>query len=269
MRVQRVLTKDEAVVPVIAGSGPELELLRGNLADGFEPAGRNVSLQKLLPPVDPPAVFLVGLTYRDHAKEMGMGLPEFPVVAMKPTTSVIAAGETIRLPRFLRSDSVDFEAELAVVIGRTCRNLAPSEATNYIAGYTIANDVSARDWQKIHGGGQWTKGKGFDTFCPLGPCLVTPDELADPGGLTIRSRLNGEVFQESSTRELIFPVSELVAFLSGSTTLLPGTVILTGTPPGVGMARTPPRHLRPGDMVEIEIEGIGTLTNPVAEESVA
>jgi 2-keto-4-pentenoate hydratase/2-oxohepta-3-ene-1,7-dioic acid hydratase in catechol pathway len=185
---------------------------------------------------------------------------------MKSPGAVQHPGKPIELPRALRSDEVDYEAELAVVIGKECRNASSERALDYVLGYTCANDVSARDWQKRWGGGQWCRGKTFDTFAPLGPCLVTPDEIPDPNALAIRCTVSGEIMQDWTTRDMIFDVPTLIAFLSGSTTLLPGTVILTGTPHGVGMAHKPPRWLRPGDIVTVEIEGIGQLTNPVAEE---
>ena len=162
---------------------------------------------------------------------------------------------------------MDYEGELVVVIGRRCRNVSRAEALEAVLGFTCGNDVSARDWQKQWGGGQWCRGKTFDTFAPLGPVLVAPEELENPLRLALRTRLNGELVQEGDTSDMIFDVPSLIAFLSGSTTLLPGTVIFTGTPEGVGMAATPPRWLRPGDGVSVEIEGIGTLTNPVIAES--
>jgi 2-keto-4-pentenoate hydratase/2-oxohepta-3-ene-1,7-dioic acid hydratase in catechol pathway len=162
---------------------------------------------------------------------------------------------------------VDYECELAVVIGKASRNVSREKALDYVLGYTCANDVSARDWQKQFGGGQWCRGKTFDTFCPLGPWLVTPDEIPNPNALKIRTRVNGELLQDSTTEDMIFDVPRLIEFLSGSTTLLPGTVILTGTPQGVGMARNPPRWLKAGDMVSEEVERIGTLTNPVMDET--
>jgi 2-keto-4-pentenoate hydratase/2-oxohepta-3-ene-1,7-dioic acid hydratase in catechol pathway len=185
---------------------------------------------------------------------------------MKSPAAVQDPGAPIVLPRHLRSDEVDYEVELAVVIGRTCKNVRRSEALSYVAGYTIANDVSARDWQKKWGGSQWCRAKTFDTFCPLGPCLVTPDEIPDPGRLRLLTQVNGRTMQESNTSDMIFDVPTLIEFLSGSTTLLPWTVILTGTPEGVGMARTPPVWLQPGDSVAVEIDGIGVLANPVVEE---
>ena len=166
----------------------------------------------------------------------------------------------------MASDQVDYECELAVIIGRTAKNVSKVEALDYVFGYTCANDVSARDWQIQKGGSQWTRGKTFDTFCPIGPCIVTADEIPNPNALAIRTILNGEVVQDWNTSDMIFDVPTLIEFLSGSTTLLPGTVILTGTPHGVGMAAKPPRWLKPGDRVVIEIDGIGELSNPVTLE---
>jgi 2-keto-4-pentenoate hydratase/2-oxohepta-3-ene-1,7-dioic acid hydratase in catechol pathway len=170
------------------------------------------------------------------------------------------------IPAALRSDEVDYECELAVVIGKACKNVKRDSALDHVFGYTCANDVSARDWQIKRGGGQWSRGKFFDTFCPLGPCLVTADEIPDPNALAIKTVVSGETLQDWNTNDMIFDVPALIEFLSGSTTLLPGTVILTGTPHGVGMAAKPPRWLKPGDSVTIEIEKIGALTNPVELE---
>ena len=170
------------------------------------------------------------------------------------------------LPRHLKSEQVDYECELAVVIRRTCKNVPRASALDYVLGYTCANDVSARDWQKDGGGGQWCRGKTFDTFCPLGPWLVTADEIPNPNALRIKTVLNGQTMQDWGTDDMIFDVPRLIEFLSGSTTLLPGTVILTGTPHGVGMARNPPVWLKAGDQITIEIDAIGALANPVIDE---
>jgi 2-keto-4-pentenoate hydratase/2-oxohepta-3-ene-1,7-dioic acid hydratase in catechol pathway len=222
----------------------------------------------LLAPVVPPVIFAIGVNYREHALETGAQPPQHPVVFMKSPMAVQNPGGNIVLPRFLRSEQVDYEAELAVVIGRTCKNVTKETALDYVAGYCCANDVSARDWQRTWGGGQFCRGKTFDTFCPLGPWLVTPDELPVNLDWAIRSRVNGEVRQDSRTAQLIFSVPELIAFLSGSTTLPAQAVILTGTPSGVGMARKPQCWLQAGDEVEVEIEGLGVLRNSVVEESV-
>lgn len=217
---------------------------------------------KLMPPVhDPQKIICVGLNYADHAEETGATVGDEPVIFNKFPTALRADDEPIVLPE--ESDQVDYEAELVVVIGLGGRNIPRDEALDRVAGYTIGHDVSARDWQKHKPGGQWLLGKTFDSFAPCGPYLVTPDEVGDVGRLDIELRLNGQVMQHSNTRQLIFPVDYLVAYLSRVATLLPGDLIYTGTPPGVGMARTPRVFLKPGDRVEVEIEKLGVLTNPV------
>jgi len=243
--------------------------LRGGLFEKLEPTDEPAEIAKVLAPLEPRALLCIGLNYRQHAAETNAPLPKVPVLFFKNPASVQHPGEPIELPRWLASGKVDYECELAVVIGRRCKNVPRDEALDYVLGYTCANDVSARDWQKEGGGTQWCRGKSFDTFCPLGPVLVTPDEIPNPNALHISTKVNGETLQESSTGDMIFDVAALIEFLSGSSTLLPGTVILTGTPHGVGMARTPPRWLQPGDTVAVEIEKIGVLTNPVAEERAA
>lgn len=242
--------------------------LEGDIFDSSRPIGEPVAVARVLAPLEPTAIVGIGLNYRRHAEETRAPLPPHPVVFFKGPNTLQHPGAPILLPRKLRSEQVDYECELAVVIGRRCKNVSRQEALDYVLGYTCANDVSARDWQRHGGGGQWCRGKSFDTFCPLGPCLVTREEISDPNALQLRTRLNGEVMQDWNTGDMIFDVPALIEFLSGSTTLLPGTVILTGTPHGVGMARTPPRWLQPGDTVTIEIEKIGALTNPVQEEPV-
>ena len=232
----------------------------------FEATDEAITPFQLLTPIDFRCIYAIGLNYRAHAEETGMEIPKYPMVFMKASTAVQNPGDPVVLPRFLRSDKVDYEAELGVVIGRPCKNVKPEDALSYVLGYVCANDVSARDWQKEKGGGQFCRGKTFDTFCPVGPCLATADEIPDPSSLTIRSYVNDEKMQESKTDDLIFDVPALISFLSGSTTLLPGTLILTGTPAGVGEARDPKRFLIPGDEVTVEIDGVGMLTNPVVEE---
>ncbi|MFM1798991.1 MAG: hypothetical protein RLZZ117_1269 [Cyanobacteriota bacterium] len=241
----------------------------GSAADLFadwKPTGEEARVARVLAPVEPTAIFCIGLNYRRHAAETGAALPDWPVLFMKSPGAVQDPGEAIVLPRRLASAQVDYEGELAVVIGRRCRNVSRDEALAVVAGYTCGNDVSARDWQKQWGGGQWCRGKTFDTFAPLGPVLVPPAELSDPLALGLRTTLNGVTVQEGHTSDMIFDVPSLIAFLSGSTTLLPGTVIFTGTPEGVGMAASPPRWLAPGDQVSVEIDGIGCLRNGVVEE---
>ena len=232
----------------------------------FEATDQRITPFQFLTPIDFRCIYAIGLNYRAHAEETGLEIPKYPMVFMKAPTSAQNPGDPIVLPRYLRSDKVDYEAELGVVIGRPCKNVKPEEALSYVLGYVCANDVSARDWQKEKGGGQFCRGKTFDTFCPVGPCLATADEIPDPSKLTIRSFVNEEKMQESGTDDMIFDVPTLISFLSGSTTLLPGTLILTGTPSGVGEARNPKRYLVPGDEVTVEIDGLGILTNPVVEE---
>jgi len=247
------------------GSG-RWERFCGEAFGPWEPSGEEARVGRILAPVQPAAIFCIGLNYRRHAAETGAALPEWPVLFMKSPGAVQDPGAPIVLPRALASGQVDYEGELAVVIGKRCRNVSREEALEAVLGFTCGNDVSARDWQKQWGGGQWCRGKTFDTFAPLGPVLVPPNELEDPLHLQLRTLLNGEVVQDGETGDMIFDVPSLIAFLSGSTTLLPGTVIFTGTPEGVGMAAKPPRWLGPGDVVTVEIGGIGTLTNPVTEE---
>lgn len=241
----------------------QARVLSGSLYDGLQRTDDRATVQKLLAPVEPTNIFCIGLNYREHAAESGMAAPESPVVFMKPTSTLIGPGESIRLPACQHDSEVDYECELAVVIGKDCRDVAESDALQYVAGYTCGHDVSARHWQLHGGGGQWIRGKGFDTFCPLGPVLVTADEIADPQNLPIRTVLNGQTMQEHTTGDMIFSVAYLIHFLSQDTTLLAGTLILTGTPQGVGFARKPPVFLQAGDEVVIEIEGIGRLVNPV------
>ncbi len=230
--------------------------------------GRNATVHKLLAPIVPTNILCIGLNYRHHAEESNVAVPQFPILFMKSTGSLQNPGDPIVLPRRLQSDEVDYECELAVVIGKAATNGSRQNALDYVAGYTCANDVSARDWQVKKGGSQWCRGKTFNTFAPLGPWMVTPDEIPNPNALQIKTVLNGQTVQDWNTNDMIFDVPTLIEFLSGSTTLVPGTVILTGTPHGVGMARKPPLWLKAGDSVTVEIEKIGSLTNPVADEAV-
>jgi len=250
-----------------AQPGSVMQKLRGDLLSGLSETGETATVQRLLAPIDPRAVIGIGLNYRQHATETNTPIPQYPVVFFKNPASVQHPGDPIVLPRWMASARVDYECELAVIIGKRAKNVPRAEALDYVLGYTCANDVSARDWQKEGGGSQWCRGKSFDTFCPLGPCIVTPDEMPNPNALRISTRIGDEMLQDWTTSDMIFDVATLIEFLSGSTTLLPGTVILTGTPHGVGMARTPARFLRAGDSVTVEIQGIGALTNPVTEEA--
>ncbi|MEM1157041.1 MAG: fumarylacetoacetate hydrolase family protein [Verrucomicrobiota bacterium] len=242
------------------------QVLSGDIFQKIEPTGLTTKVHRLLAPVVPSQILCIGLNYKQHAAEVGARIPKAPVLFMKAPTALNHPGAPIQLPRSLRSDEVDYECELAVVIGKRGKNISRADACHYILGYTCANDVSARDWQLRRSGHQWCRAKSFDTFCPLGPQIITADELPDPHDLEIRTEVNGELLQQSNTADMIFDVPSIIEFLSGSTTLTPGTVILTGTPGGVGMGRNPQRWLRPGDIVSVTIDQIGTLTSPVTEE---
>jgi 2-keto-4-pentenoate hydratase/2-oxohepta-3-ene-1,7-dioic acid hydratase in catechol pathway len=211
-------------------------------------------------PLQPGKIVAIGLNYLDHIREAGMDKPERPLMFAKFPSSVIGPGEPIVIDGEL-TERVDWEVELAAVIGSPLRHESPAEALAGVAGYTVANDVSARDLQFADG--QWTRGKSLDTFCPLGPVVVTPDELGDPQSLRLRTVVNGETVQDSSTEEMLFGVAELLSYCSRAFTLEPGDVVLTGTPWGCGEFMDPRRSLRPGDVVEVTVEGIGTLRNPV------
>jgi 2-keto-4-pentenoate hydratase/2-oxohepta-3-ene-1,7-dioic acid hydratase in catechol pathway len=267
MKIIRHLTPDGAAQAALQPDGTALEIA-GDIFGDFRVTDRVVRPGKLLAPVAPANILCIGLNYRKHAAEGGHSLPEFPVLFMKPTSAVQNPGDPVKIPQKLASTKVDYECELAVVIGRRCKNATRANALDFVLGYTCANDVSARDWQQQWGGSQWCQGKSFDTFCPLGPVLVTRDEIPNPNSLRIKTLLNGQVMQDWNTDDMIFDVPRLIEFLSGGKTLLPGTVILTGTPHGVGFARKPPVFMKAGDTVSVEIEKIGTLTNPVLNERV-
>ncbi len=216
-------------------------------------------LQVLAPLSEVGKILCIGLNYRDHAEETGAAIPEEPIVFCKMPTSMIGDGEHIVLPRV--SDKVDYEAELVIVIGKRIKDIDEFAAAEAIFGYSVGHDVSARDWQTGKPGKQWFLGKSFDTFAPLGPAIVRSSEIVDPCNLSVRCTINGEVLQDGSTREMIFGPAKLVSYISQVMTLDPGDVIYTGTPPGVGMARNPPRFLQDGDVVEIEISEVGKITN--------
>ncbi len=237
-------------------------IIRGNLksvATGKIPFDQ-VKLHA--PLLNPPRVFAIGLNYRDHAKESGMAVPTTPVVFFKMTTAIIGPGEPIILPK--NSTEPDYEAEFAFVIGKGGYRIPAASWRDHVYGYTIVNDVSARDVQFATS--QWSMSKSFPTFCPLGPAIVSADEIADPHQLAISLSIDGEVMQSSNTRELIFKIPELIEYLSSITPLLPGDIVSTGTPYGVGLGRTPKRWLKPGETVTVTVEGLGSLTNPVVAE---
>lgn len=242
-----------------------MELIRLEFGVGVRTAGGVL-------PLGP--IFGIGRNYAEHAREQGAAVPDRPMVFMKNPASACLHGDAIIIPRACQDassggDQVDYEAELAVVIGRAARDVAPVEALRFVLGYCCANDVSARWWQRHGSGGQFCRGKSFDTFCPVGPRVVPAAEVSDPQRLGIRCRVNGRVMQDDTTATMMFPVAGLIAELSRGTTLAPGTVILTGTPSGVGMAKSPPEYLTHGDVVEVEIEGLGVLCNSVVREAVA
>ncbi|MSU69338.1 MAG: DUF2437 domain-containing protein [Opitutaceae bacterium] len=267
MKLIRHLTPKGPAYAALQSDGSAREIA-GDIFGDFRLTDHGVKPGKLLAPVAPVNILCIGLNYRKHAEEGGRGVPERPVLFIKPTNTLQNPGDPIEIPVRLPSTEVDYECELAVVIGRRCKNVPKAKALDFVLGYTCANDVSARDWQQRFGGSQWCQGKSFDTFCPLGPALVTRDEISNPNALRIKTVLNGQVMQDWNTNDMIFDVPTLIEFLSSSKTLLPGTVILTGTPHGVGFARKPPVFLKAGDSVSIEIEKIGTLTNPVVDEKV-
>ena len=252
------------ILPLIAGGADALDRVNRWVyspprSERFAAAGT-----RLLSPIPrPPKIIGIGLNYRDHAEEQKATLPDVPAVFAKFHTSVIGHGQPIVLPK--NSTKPDYEAEFAVVIGKSGRHIPEDRWREHVFGYTIVNDVSARDFQRATS--QWTIGKTFDTFCPIGPAIVTADEIEDPHTLDISLTLSGEVMQSSNTRNLIFGVPQLIAYLSSVFTLEPGDVIATGTPGGVGFVRKPPRWLRPGDECRIRVQGIGELVNPVVAEA--
>ena len=241
-------------------------VIEGDLLGSYSVTDETATISKLLAPIEPRIILCIGLNYRKHAEESGANIPEYPILFIKNTAALQNPGDPIVIPK-IEPDDVDYECELAVVIGKAAKDVSREEALDHVLGYTCANDVSGRDWQINKGGSQWNRGKSFDTFCPLGPCLVTTDEITNPNALGIKTTINGEVLQDWTTSDMIFDVPTLIEFLSQSTTLLPGTIILTGTPQGVGFARDPKIALKEGDSVTISIEGIGDLTNPVVNQA--
>ncbi|MDW5596556.1 fumarylacetoacetate hydrolase family protein [Conexibacter stalactiti] len=260
-----VVERDGALVPLDVPAGTTVADL---IAAGDAipaPAADAAALQadaQLAAPLAPGKIVAIGLNYMDHVRETGLEKPTSPLVFTKFTTSVIGDGEQIRVDRAI-TQRVDWEVELAAVIGRTMTRVSVEDALSHVFGYTVANDVSARDVQFADG--QWVRGKSLDTFCPLGPAIVTADEVSDPQALGLWTRVNGETVQDSNTKEMVFGVAELLSFCSHSFTLEPGDVVLTGTPWGCGEFMDPIRSLKAGDVVEVEVEGIGKVANPVVE----
>jgi 2-keto-4-pentenoate hydratase/2-oxohepta-3-ene-1,7-dioic acid hydratase in catechol pathway len=268
MRLIRFRCAGRSLKGRLNGDGTASPLLNSAAEDPFfplEPAfgPEKLPVERLLAPIVPVDILGIGLNYREHAREGKSETPPVPLLFIKAGNTLAGPEDPIPVPRL--SEQVDFEGELAVVIGRTAKDVPRAKALEYVFGYTVANDVTARDWQRDRnlGGGQFARGKSFDGFCPLGPWIATADEVPDPGRLWIKTWVNGTLMQDQGTSDMIFDVPALIESLSSTMTLRPGTVILTGTPAGVGFARTPPVWLKPGDRVRIEIAGIGTLENPV------
>jgi 2-keto-4-pentenoate hydratase/2-oxohepta-3-ene-1,7-dioic acid hydratase in catechol pathway len=250
------LTDDQAARPI-----------EGDLFGQHTVRKESLQVDKLLAPIVPTDILCIGLNYRDHAAESKSSIPVNPMLFIKASNTLNNPFDPIPIPR--RSSMIDYESELCVVIGKTARHVSRERALDYVLGYTCANDVSARDWQrdKALGGGQFARGKSFDGFCPLGPWIVTRDEIPNPNALRIRGLLNGNVMQDHTTADMIFDVPTLIESLSSTMTLRSGTVILTGTPHGVGFARDPAVWLKSGDRFVVEIERIGKLENPVVNEA--
>eukprot|EP01029_Cantina_marsupialis_P019151 TRINITY_DN444_c1_g1_i1.p1 TRINITY_DN444_c1_g1~~TRINITY_DN444_c1_g1_i1.p1 ORF type:complete len:322 (-),score=58.75 TRINITY_DN444_c1_g1_i1:169-1089(-) len=239
----------------------------GSIFEDHKVESEVIEVEKLLSPIVPRSLICIGLNYHKHAKEVNMKIPEYPVIFLKNQGSIQNPSDPIEIPEVAHFPiETDFEGELGIVIGKQCKNVEADKALDFILGYSICNDVSARRWQgNKRGGGQWSRAKSFDTFCPMGPQIVSVDDLGLANNLKIETRVNGEMLQSSSTSDMIWNVAEIVRFASQGTTLYPGDVILTGTPEGVGFIRKPARYLADKDVVSITIDGIGTLTNPVED----
>lgn len=251
--------------PTAGGKALRIE---GNIFDAARRVtAEELPIEKMLAPLVPVDILCIGSNYRDHIKETNAEWPEKPMLFIKSSNTLNDPGAAIAAPKL--SGQVDYEGELVIVIGKTARNIPRERALEYVFGYTIANDVSARDWQKnpALNGGQFARGKSFDGFCPLGPCIVTADEIPNPNKLTLRTILNGNTVQDSSTEQMVFDVKTLVESVTSTMTLRAGSIILTGTPSGVGAGRTPPLWLKAGDRIAVEIESIGRLENSVVNET--
>ena len=240
--------------------------IEGDLFGSYRITDEALKIEKLLAPIVPVDILCIGLNYREHAAESGSAVPQNPMLFIKASNTLNNPFDPIPIPK--RSSEIDYECELAVIIGKTAKHVSRQCAMDYVLGYTCANDVSSRDWQrdKNLGGGQFARGKSFDGFCPLGPCIVTKDEIANPNLLRIKTILNGQTLQDHTTADMIFDVPALIESLSSTMTLRAGAIILTGTPQGVGFARKPPVWMKAGDTVVVEIEKIGRLENPVTQE---
>jgi 2-keto-4-pentenoate hydratase/2-oxohepta-3-ene-1,7-dioic acid hydratase in catechol pathway len=266
MRIIRFLSGGEVYLgqPIDQQSARVIE---GELLGTYRVTERQMPIDKLLAPLIPTDILCIGSNYRQHVAESGAAMPVHPLLFIKSSGTLNNPFDPIPIPRL--SSQVDFEAELAVVIGKRAKAVSKENALDYVFGYTCANDVSARDWQrdKVLGGGQFARGKSFDGFCPLGPAIATKDEIPDPNKLRLQCFLNGQTMQDHNTADMIFDVPTLIESLSSTMTLLPGAVILTGTPHGVGMGRTPPVWMKDGDRIVVELDVIGRLENPVRQDS--
>ena len=269
MRIARFSANDSIFTGVLQPDGESAQLIRGEPGEGDWNLTNNlVAVDRLLAPILPTDILCIGLNYHEHARETAATVPDNPMLFIKASNALGDPGSPILLPP--NSSQVDFEGELVVVMKTNCRRVSKEQALDHVLGYTIGNDVSARDWQKDPklNGGQFARGKSFDTFAPIGPWIVTPDQVGDPNRLQLTTRLNGQVMQQSSTADMIFDVATIISSLSQTMTIRAGSIIFTGTPSGVGVARKPQVFLKDGDVVEVEIERIGTLTNRVIAERV-
>jgi 2-keto-4-pentenoate hydratase/2-oxohepta-3-ene-1,7-dioic acid hydratase in catechol pathway len=266
MRIVRFLSNGQTCTGRQLDDRTALQI-EGDLFGQYRVTDQRLAIDKPLAPLVPTDILCIGLNYREHAAESGSNIPQNPMLFIKASNTLNNPFDPIPIPK--RSSEIDYECELAVVIGKAAKRVPRERALEYVFGYTAANDVSSRDWQrdKNLGGGQFARGKSFDGFCPLGPVLVTRDEISNPNALRIKTILNGQAMQDHTTGDMIFDVPALIESLSSTMTLRPGAVILTGTPQGVGFARKPPVWMKAGDTVVVEIEGIGRLENPVTNES--
>lgn len=265
MRIARFLSNGTTHLGQLIDDTTALRI-EGDLFTSFKVTDQKLRIEKLLAPLIPIDILCIGLNYRAHAAESNSPIPPNPMLFIKASNTLNNPNDPIPIPR--RSTEIDYECELAVIIAKAAKHVSRERALDYVLGYTCANDVSSRDWQrdKNLGGGQFARGKSFDGFCPIGPWIVTKDEIPNPNALKIKTILNGQTMQDHTTADMIFDVPALIESLSSTMTLRPGAIILTGTPQGVGFARKPPVWLKPGDRVTIEIEKIGRLENPVTQE---
>ncbi|CDS04177.1 hypothetical protein LRAMOSA07132 [Lichtheimia ramosa] len=263
---QPILHDNEMTLADVTSGNIKAHLIEGDIFGAHRVTSTLVPVKRILAPLLPSFYRGIGLNYYQHAHDTKAAIPKNPIVFIKPALTTAGPMDPIVIPTICQDGQVDYEAELAVVIGKTCKDVSKEEALDYVAGYTVCNDVSARKWQTQLCGGQWCFGKGFDTFNPLGPMIVSSKLIKDPNNLTLGTKVNGQVLQHYNTSDMIFDVATLVSFLSQGTTLKPGEVIITGTPHGVGVSRNPQVWLQHNDVCEIFIQGIGSLVNPVVFE---